>query len=95
MNFLFDGRMKVGDLPDEIRRAAELLERAGASHVYQVRLQLRLLDHYDQLLAHPDQYDFHDILRVPSLKDVLTEDFSDGFANQNIEASQDMPRALN
>lgn len=95
MNFLFDGRMDVNNLPDEIRRVVSLLVRAGTSHVFQVRLQLRLLDHDDELLVHPDHCDLRDLMHVPPLKEVLTNDLEDGFDNSNIDVSADIGHALN
>ena len=95
MNFLFDGRMKVSDLPDEIGRVVSLLTRVRTSHVFEVRLQLRLLDHDQELIVHPDHCDLHGLMRVPPLRDVLTSDDKDGFQNSNIEVSADMAHALN
>jgi hypothetical protein len=96
VNFLFDGRMEVCDLPDEVRRVVDLLLRAKVSHLLQVRLQLRLLDHDDEMLVHPDQSDLRDLMFVPPLKEGVSIDkFVDSFGNGFFEVSADLPHCLN
>jgi len=96
MNFLFDGRMDVRDLPDEVSRVVRLLIRSEVSHLYQVRLQLKLLNRDNELVVQPDQADLRDIMRIPALKDVvLLETFSDGFDSESIEVSKELSYSAN
>jgi hypothetical protein len=97
MIFLFPGRMDLNDLPYEMRRVANLLQRHQITSAYGVRLRLQLLDSRESEITLRDSLGEElEILDVPPFRRSLTNEVpcTDLFEMQPLVLRAEMPLSL-